>query len=154
MEEKNQAIQFAMKLIGLRRRSIFEIRKRLQQKNFSSEISEQAIEELKKFGYLDDEKFAESYVNDRINFRACGKRLLTKELRERGIDESLAATKINELMSDEKEMELAEKIIIKKMKFQDEKIERNKLYKKYASLLQSKGFSFDIISKVLENKLK
>lgn len=153
MEEKNLALQFAMKLIGLRRRSVFEIEKRLRQKGYPSEISDEAVKDLKGFGYLDDEKFAESYINDRMNFRACGKRLLAKELRERGIDENLAESKINELMSDEKEMELAEKIIEKKIRSQNVNLEKKKLYKKFASLLQSKGFSFDIISKVLENKL-
>lgn len=154
MEEKNQAMQFAMKLIGLRRRSVFEIEKRLQQKGHLCDIIEQTIKELKGFGYLDDEKFAESYVSDKINFRPCGKQLLKKELRELGVEEDIAINKINELLDDEKEMELAEKIIIKKMKVRNKNIERNKLYKKYASFLQSKGFSFDIINKVLENKLK
>ncbi|MFZ2969814.1 MAG: regulatory protein RecX [Minisyncoccia bacterium] len=154
MEEKNLALQFAMKLIGLRRRSVFEIEKRLQQKNYPCDIIDQVIKELKGFGYLNDEKFAESYVSDRINFRPCGRQLLVKELRERGVEESVAENKINELLDSEKEMALAEKMLIKKMKFTDKNAGKNKLYKKYASFLQSKGFSFDIISKALENKLK
>ncbi len=154
MEEKNLALQFAMKLIGLRRRSVFEIEKRLQQKSYPCDIIDQVVKELKGFGYLNDEKFAESYVSDRINFRPCGRQLLIKELRERGVEESVAENKINELLDSEKEMALAEKMLIKKMKFPDKNAEKNKLYKKYASFLQSKGFSFDIISKVLENKLK
>jgi SOS response regulatory protein OraA/RecX len=109
---------------------------------------------MKAFSYLDDEKFAECYISDRINFRPCGKQLLKKEMRGFGIEESVAENKINELLDDDKERDLAEKLLIKKMKAQYKEIERNRLYKKYASYLQSKGFSFDIIGKVLENKLK
>lgn len=153
MEEKNKALQFAMKLIGLRRRSEFEIRERLKQKNFSEEISEETISELKKYKYLDDEKFAESYINDRINLRPCGKRLIKMELARKGVSENIIENKLDELLSFEKELELAEKIIAKKLRIIGEESEKNKLRQKLMASLQLKGFSFDIISKALDNKL-
>ncbi len=153
MEEKNKALRFAMKLIGLRRRSEFEIREKLKQKNFSEEIAEEAISELKKYKYLDDEKFAESYIRDRMNLSQRGKLLIKMELAKKGISENIIENKLDELLSFEKELELAEKIIAKKLRIIGEGYEKNKLRQKLSASLQNKGFSFDIISKALDNKL-
>ena len=84
MEDKNQALKFAMKLLDIRKRSVFEIRKRLKQKEFEEEIINEVIKELFEYGYLNDEEFAEAYINDRINFNPRGSFLVKKELREKG----------------------------------------------------------------------
>ena len=88
METKNDALKFAMKLITLRKRSVFEIKTRLKKKEYESNIIEQVIKELKGYKYIDDEDFAESYINDRMNFRPCGRFLIKNELQERGIEET------------------------------------------------------------------
>ena len=78
MKEKNQALQFAMKLIGLRKRSVFEVTERLKKKGFKENIIKEILKELKNYKYLNDEQFAESYINDRMNFRPCGRFLIMK----------------------------------------------------------------------------
>ena len=110
MKDKNEALKFAMKLISLRKRSAFEIKERLRKKKFEENVTEEVLQELKNYKYLNDEEFAEAYINDRINFNPRGRFLIKKELNERGIAENIIERKIEELLSEEKEVESAKKM--------------------------------------------
>ena len=154
METKNLALKFAIKLLTLRRRSVFEIKTRLQKKGYESDIIEQVIKELNSFKYLDDEAFAESYINDRMNFRPCGRFIIKKELKERGVEENIIERKIEELISVEQEIESAGKLAMQKSKSISGKIEKNKVIQKVKAYLQSKGFSFDVINQAVKNEIE
>lgn len=151
---KNQALKFAMKLIGLRKRSVFEIEKRLKRKRFGDSVIEEVMLELNKFKYLNDEDFTQSYINDRIKFRPCGRFLLKKELTEKGISEGTIERKVNELYGEEKELELAEYLVTKKLQIIGNVADKDKTYHKIFSYLQSKGFASSVIGQALENKIK
>jgi len=152
--EKNQALQFSIKLIGLRQRSVFEITKRLERKGFSKDIVNGILKELKHYKYVDDEKFAESYINDRMNFRPCGKNMIKKELKEKGVAENIINDKVSKLISEKKELESAKILARKKLKVIEKNADKRKVYQKIASYLQSKGYSFDIISQAIENEVE
>lgn len=154
MDEKNQAMIFAMKLIGLRRRSVFEIEDRLKRKNYQNETISEVVEELKKFKYLDDEAFAESFINDRINLKPCGKRLIKRELQNKNVSAEIIENKLNLLIDDNKELELAERLALKKIRLMGNIADKNKVCRKLTAYLSSRGFSFDIIGQALKNKLK
>lgn len=151
-ENKNEALKFAMKLIGLRKRSIFEIKQRLKEKGYNSNISAEIIKELQGYKYLDDESFAESYIRDRIQFRPSGKTLIKVELRKKGIDSKIIEEKLEELLDEEKELEMARKIVKKKAKTLINK-EPRKVFAKILFHLKSKGFSSHIIQKAMQKEL-
>ena len=54
METKNEALKFAIKLLTLRKRSVFEIETRLQKKGYESDIITQIISDLNNYKYLND----------------------------------------------------------------------------------------------------
>ena len=150
---ENQAMKFAIKLLSIRKRSVFEITKRLRQKKFTGDITDKVIKELFKYKYLNDEEFAEAYINDRVNFNPHGSFLIRKELREKGIAEDIISEKIKELLPEEKEVRLAKKTAEKKLEHSDKKLDKNKIYQKIGAHLQSKGYSSCIIREVLEDIL-
>ena len=150
MENKNQAIKFAIKLLSIRKRSVFEMRNRLKRKEFEGNIVDEVVEELIEYKYLNDEEFAEAYINDRINFNPRGSFLVKKELREKGVAENIVNEKIKELFPEEKEMELAKRAAEKKIGTLNKNLEKNKIYQKVGSYLQAKGYSGYIIREVLE----
>jgi regulatory protein len=152
-EEKNKAMKFAMKLIGLRRRSESEIRRRLKDKKYGENLIEDVMEELKKWEYLDDEKFAESYINDRINFRPAGKFLIKMELKTKGISEKIINKKLNEIVSDEKELEMAQGLVKKRIDGLDPK-DSQKDRVKLMNYLKTRGFSGAIISQAMKNEIE
>jgi regulatory protein len=154
MKDKNQALKFAIKLLSIRKRSVFEIRKRLKQKEFEKDTINETVEELFEYKYLNDEEFAEAYINDRINFNPRGSFLIKKELREKGVAENIVDEKIKELFPKEKEMELAKKAAEKKMETLNKDLEKNKIYRKIGSHLQTKGYASYIIQEVLSLSLR
>lgn len=154
MKDKNQALKFAIKLLSIRKRSVFEMRNRLKRKEFEDDIIDEAVKELLEYKYLDDEEFAEAYINDRINFNPRGSFLVKKELREKGIAENIINEKIKELFPEKKEMELAKKAAEKKRETLNKDLEKNKIYQKIGSYLQAKGYSAYIIREVLSLSLR
>ena len=152
MKDKNEALKFAMKLISLRKRSAFEIKKRLRKKKFEGDIIEEVLQELENYKYLNDEEFAEAYINDRINFNPRGRFLIKKELNERGIAENIIERKIEKLLSEEKEIESAKKMAEKKSRTINDRTDKIKVNQKIRSYLQSKGYSFDIINLVVKQE--
>lgn len=150
---KEKAMKFAEKLIGLRRRSEFEMRKKLSEKKFNKGIVEEVLEELRNFGYINDAKFAESYINDRINLRPAGKFLIKMELKSRGVNEKIINNKLDEMIDRYKEVEMAEKLIKKRMDGLNPK-ESRKDKIKLVNFLKMRGFSADVISQAMENKIK
>ncbi|MGP8321197.1 MAG: regulatory protein RecX [Methanosarcinaceae archaeon] len=150
---ENQAMKFAMKLLSIRKRSIFEITTRLKKKEFAEDIINLVLKNLNEYKYLNDEEFAEAYINDRINFNPRGNFLIKKELREKGIAEDIIAEKIEKLLPLEKEMAMAKEATEKKLKYLNKDIDKNKIYQKLGAHLQSKGYSSDIIRDILENML-
>ena len=153
MEEKNQAVKFALKLLSIRKRSVFEIRNRLKRKEFTEEIIAEVVKELFEYKYLNDEEFAEAYINDRINFNPRGSFLIKKELREKGVAENIVDQKMKELFPEEKEMGLAKEAAEKKMKTLNKDLDKNKIYQKVGSYLQAKGYASWIIREVLKDTL-
>ena len=149
--DKNQAVKFALKLLSIRKRSVFEMRNRLKRKEFENDVIDKVIEELFEYKYLNDEEFAEAYINDRINFNPRGSFLIKKELKERGVAENIVDQKIKELFPEEKEMELAKKAAKKKIETLNKDLEKNKIYQKVGSYLQAKGYASYIIREVLED---
>lgn len=153
MDNKDDALRFAMKLIGLRRRSEAEIRSRLRKKGCGEELAGETVSELYKFGYLDDAAFAESYINDRMRFRPAGRFLIKLELREKGIADGIIEDKLSELLGKEEELSLAKKLLEKKMRASPPK-DGGKARARLAFYLKSRGFSPGTIDEAIRDILR
>jgi regulatory protein len=110
------------------------------------EIFNEAIKKLDEYGYINDEEFAEQFILSRIKNRPRGKMVLVSELMSKGVDKELARKKVEELVEDE--YEVLERTYRKK--FNEEKItirDRKKI-----DYLKRKGFSWDLIKKLIDNE--
>jgi regulatory protein len=152
-EERTKAMKFAMKLLGLRRRSEKELLKRLEEKGYKDDIAQEVMAEMQRFGYLDDSQFAESYINDRMRFRPAGRFVIRMELKGRGLSDSVIEEKLDELLPREEELRLASSLAEKKLRTLDRRDEK-KARLKLLNFLKSKGFSSDIISQAVKNHIK
>jgi len=75
----------AFKILSRRDRSACEVAQKLSKKGFSEEIVSAAILSLKNGRYLDDLRFARSWIRYRLESQHFGPIRLKKELREKGI---------------------------------------------------------------------
>ena len=109
------------------------------------QIEEKVIERLNEYNFLDDESYARLFVESRIKNKPRGKIILINELRKKGISKDIAENVCNELIEDE--YSLIQKVYAKK--YRDE-IFTIKDQKKI-QYLQRKGFSWDLIQKLITN---
>ncbi len=84
-DEKEKALQSALRFIGYKQRTESELIKKLNQLEYSAEIIESVILELKEKRYLDDDEFASQWIEIRGETKPRGKNLLKMELRKKGI---------------------------------------------------------------------
>ena len=139
----------AYSFLAYKPRSKKELVKKLKQKKVSDKIIDDIIELLEKQKYLDDKIYAKSYLEDKLNSKPIGRRLAKLILFEKGIDKELIESTIDENYSEDKEFELAKKLMEKfekKVKYKDPADKKNKCYR----YLISKGFDYETAGRVLK----
>jgi regulatory protein len=84
----------ALGMLARREHSGAELRAKLAAKGFPSDIINDALTDLRRSGWLSDERFVESYVRARCD-RGYGPARIRAELRERGVDDALIASHLD-----------------------------------------------------------
>ena len=147
IDEIERAVQGALAFIGYRPRSEREVRDRLRRREFSQPAIDEAVERMRGWGYLDDQKFAEWWVENRAEHRPRGKRLLAGELRNKGISQDVVGEVLEEAELDEHAaaLELARKRIGSLSK-----LDRPTQERRLAAFLGRRGFGWDVIRPVMK----
>jgi regulatory protein len=101
--------QQAVNYLSYRTRSEQEVRDNLRKHNFSEEVIQAVLEKLRRLGLVDDRQFAQTWVENRNEFRPRGQLALQMELRQKGIEDSLIAEVLAELDEDELAYQVAVK---------------------------------------------
>ena len=81
-----EAREQALKFINVRMRCEREIREQLRRKGHSSADITDAVDYLYRFGYLDDFKYCEAFIHDRLKFNPCGRLKLLYDLQQKGVE--------------------------------------------------------------------
>jgi len=110
-------------------------------------IFERVITQLKKTGYIDDRRYAELFLNSRVNYKPRSKEVIFAELISKGLDRAVAREVVNDSGVDNSQLI---KDVYRK-KFKEEKFDVED--SKKVDFLRRKGFNWDDISK-LEIDLK
>lgn len=100
-DEPDRATNAALNLLAHRGRSERELRQRLRQKGFTQAAIDATIRRVVDWGYLNDERFAASWVEQRSSSKPRSRRALAHELREKGVDRELITHAIDEADIDE-----------------------------------------------------
>jgi regulatory protein len=106
------------------------------------EAVDELLEDFKKRGWLSEERFTEQLVHARQ--RKFGSMKIAHELRNKGIDEHLVETAIEAV----KDNDYSNALAIWRKKYHAAPANRDE-WAKQARFLQSRGFGFDVIKKVL-----
>jgi regulatory protein len=111
-------------------------------KGVAPEITQRVFDRLVEKGYIDDEKFARYWVENRNMTKGASRRKLQAELRAKGVESGIIERYLTESMrSDEGELE---KIIAKKRnRYPDDQ--------KLMQYLARQGFSYDDIKQALSS---
>lgn len=146
MTKEERARAYLLKLLKHRPRSRHEAFVRLQQKGFSEEIVESVLEQAARAGVLDDAKFAQLWVEDRLARRPRSRRMLERELRAKGIAPEHIQRALARAGLDEEA--LVRELIAERsprLRSLDEQTRRRRL----VGFLRRRGFSERIIRRAL-----
>jgi len=128
----------------------FDVRKKLIAWELPQDAIIRIIDRLKKERYLDDSRYAKSFINDKLKFNKWGKTKIIFELRKRSIPESIYNPVFEELSGDEFEEQLAHilSVKIKNVKAKNDYDKKTKLIR----FAVGRGFAMDSIIRCV-NKL-
>ncbi len=131
-------------------RSEFAVRKKLIAWELPEDAIRRIIDRLRKEKYLNDTRFARSFINDKLNFNKWGRTKIIYELKKRNIPTSVYAPILEELSGDEFEKQLMHilSVKIKSVKGKNDYDKKTKLIR----FAMGRGFTMDLVIKCV-NKL-
>lgn len=132
-------VNASIKYINVRLRSIKEIKDYLLKKEDDTDLIDEVISRLIKMGYLDDRRFTEAYIKDKLNFTSWGDYKIINELNKLGIS-SLDIEDNTDLLNDDILNERMRKIIDKDIRT-NKKYSGLKLKNKIYNHLLTSGYS-------------
>ena len=117
----------------------------------ASEDAQTVIRSLNEQKFIDDRRYAEAYVKDKLRFNKWGRIKITYMLRTQGVDETVVREALAEIDELEYEQILADELQKKvKANFSGNAFEMKAKLFRFAA---SRGFESDVINSVLQNKL-
>ena len=137
----------ALSILSRADQSEKKIREKLST-DYTEDVVEKVIEFLKNYNFINDSMLAERIVNDNVNIGKFGPNRIKQNLYRKGIDQSIideAVSSIDRYEEYENAKYLAEKRM-KRLKCEDKRKDYQKVYQHLAY----KGFSYDIINRVLK----
>ncbi|MEK7472662.1 MAG: RecX family transcriptional regulator [Patescibacteria group bacterium] len=139
----DKVINFAM----VRPRSEREIKDYYRRKKTAESIQEELTNKLKKLELLDDIKFAQWWVEQRLQFKNKSKKDITFELRQKGIDSNTIKNILDDSEIDE--VKIAKELIFKKL-YKWKKYDEKEKKQKISQYLAGKGFGWNVVNDVLK----
>lgn len=140
--EQSVALERAMNYIARGRKTSFQLRKYLTDKEYAPAVVNYVMDKMKYYGYIDDKAYAQAYVEQ--NSQSKGARRVKQELIQRGIKMSEA----EEVSEQERDFSLdnATRLAARYMRGKDCDI---KTIVKLQRYLVSRGYDFDIVNSVV-----
>lgn len=136
--------QKALKLISKTLHSAYTLKIKLLKRGYTEEMINPVLEKLQARGLVNDCEFAKAWVLSRMEIHPESGRMLAAGLKKRGIAGEVAAQVIAGLVTREKELECAKKLISRKT------LKESPDCEKLSKLLLARGFSYKIIHEILE----
>lgn len=144
------AFECAMKLLGVRPYSEFELCQKLQKKGYDIKEINSALVDCSRYGFINDELFARDYAES-LSAKGYGKFVIIRKLREKHIAEELIETALSALADPMSDARRSFDFKLRMLKTEkDPKKHREKLYR----FMLSRGFASDIIRQLYEEYLK
>lgn len=140
----DKAYMRAYDLIARRMRSEWELRDYLKRKDYEAPTINEIVETLQDKGYIDDARFAESWVRNRRLLKATSKMRLRQELKQKRVSDDVISLALEE--DDTSERDVLRDLVERKRqqtRYQDKD--------KLMQYLLRQGFRYDDIKEVIHS---
>lgn len=143
-EEKHALQRSGLHFLSYRPRTTWEVKQYWQRKGYATELMDDVLNEWITKGYVDDEAFAQQWVQERLLNKRKGRHLLREELKQKGIADEQIHRAI-EQMDDQVEYDACLHIAQKKMATLSSESDAWQKKHKLFRYLQGRGFPLGII---------
>jgi len=126
--------------LSYRPHSEAEVRQRLHQRGFDTEVVERTLAKVKEQNLIDDVTFAQFWKENRLSFKPKSKRLIEKELK----DKKVAAEIIERVTEDIDDMDNAYKLGCSRMHVLAH-LDYPDFYRRLSNYLSYRGFNYEVI---------
>ncbi|HOV63355.1 MAG TPA: regulatory protein RecX [Spirochaetia bacterium] len=140
-----EAEERAVRLLAQYEHSSYQLTVKLKKRGYPEDVILKVIEDLKGKGYLDDKRFAESWIHSRLQRHPEGRELLIAGLIAKGVDRETARSVVSSAVGEEEIAAACETAGRKLMQKSD--MNREKL----TQTLHRRGFSERIIQSFIDS---
>jgi len=149
---KEKAAEKAAAYVNIKPRTELQVKIYLRGKGYEDDVIDEVVDQFKEYHYIDDLQYAEMYFRYAFE-KGRGVPRIRRELAEKGVASELIDMAYEELedVPDQTEMamEIAE-TVIKGIDIEElDRDAKQRLKAKIGRRLQSRGFSLDIVYKVI-----
>lgn len=132
----------------------------LQEKEFSAEIITRVLDRMEEVHLVNDSEFAQTWVKGRHELKNLGKSALRRELREKGINDVLAAEALEQI-TPEDEGDAARELVQRKLQGKnvptgpspEERAERDKITRRLVSMLARRGHAPGVAFQIVREEI-
>jgi regulatory protein len=145
LDARQRAYERVLRLLSHRPRSEAEVRRYLEGKDTPPDVIVEVCERLTRQGYLDDEAFVRFWVDNRERFNPRGAWVLRRELRQKGVAQSLIDAALADLDSQDGAYRAAQRRL---RRWQG--LEYAEFRRAAGGYLVRRGFDYAVVQEVLE----
>lgn len=145
------ARKIALDQLAARARSEQELRQKMARRDVPADVADEIIERFSQVGLVDDAAFAHALTATRSEVGKQGKARIRQELRAKGVDRETADEALDAL-DPEAERQAALTLARRRVRSMAG-LERHVARRRLSGVLARRGFSYSIVSSVLEDVL-
>ncbi len=142
---------YALFLLNLSMRTCGEVREKMKNRGYDAEVIDKVINSLLEDRYLNDQNYAEVFINNMKNYKTWGRFMMKKKLYEKKLPKEMVDEELDKYVSEEDEVAIATRYVeknfgeikaVKKLSYEDKQ--------KIVARLASRGFGFGLIKQVID----
>lgn len=143
--EVDKACNYALFLLGIKLRTEGELREKLKMKKYESVIINKVIHRLKENRYINDQNYAEVYLENLKKYKTFGFYGIKKKLMEKRLPSQIIERVLNEGLGEEEEIKIAKRFLKNRelgiINYEDKQ--------KLAQKLKARGFRSGVVMKLV-----
>lgn len=147
-DEISKAFNRALNFLSFQMRSEYEVKKKLLDTGFGEAVVLEAIRKLEKLGFLNDETYSKALLETKKKTAKKGPKAIKQDLIKKGIDKETQSKVLNSFTYEE-QLAIAKELADKAIRANQNKTPVQ-IKQKVQDLLLRKGYSFTVISEILD----
>lgn len=140
-----QALKNLQTLCARQEKCAFDIEKKLKDWGFDSDISQEMITFLEQEKFIDEQRYAQAFANDRLRYYGWGKNKIKYYLKQKKIAEKQIEKALANLDPVEYEKKFNEIMNRKLITLQEKDVELFNLKKKMTAFALNRGFEGELV---------